>query len=130
MVSIIVDRCVAAGSVSSEDLSMVNAFFCAEICIHHAQRPSMVENLRKPEFDAAQPVRNQETGKVDYIVRVADHKTAEVASTIILTLGYALLRTAFTSHGVGGAVLPMSVHFSRRVSCLAFLETPLIIIER
>jgi hypothetical protein len=41
-VSIIVDRCVAAGSVSSEDLSMVNAFFCAEICIHHAQRPSMV----------------------------------------------------------------------------------------
>jgi hypothetical protein len=51
-------------------------------------------------------------------------------STIILTLGYALLRTAFTSHGVGGAVLPMSVHFSRRVSCLAFLETPLIIIER
>jgi hypothetical protein len=51
-------------------------------------------------------------------------------STIILTLGYALLRTAFTSHGVGGAVLPMSVHYSRRVSCLAFLETPLIIIER
>jgi hypothetical protein len=31
---------------------MVNAFFCAEICIHHAQRPSMVENLRKAEFDA------------------------------------------------------------------------------
>jgi hypothetical protein len=29
--------------------------------------------------------------------------------------------TAFTSHGVGGAVLPMSVHLSRRVSCLAFL---------
>jgi hypothetical protein len=82
-VSIIVDRCVAAGSVSSEDLSMVNAFFCAEICIHHAQRPSMVENLRKAEFDAAQPVRNQETGKVDYIVRVADHKTAEVAPGVI-----------------------------------------------
>jgi hypothetical protein len=56
----------------------------------------MVENLRKAEFDAAQPVRNQETGKVDYIVRVADHKTAEAAP----------------------------------VSCLAFLETPLIIIER
>lgn len=56
---------------------MVNAFFCAEICIHHAQRPSMVENLRKAEFDAAQPIRNKETGKVDYIVRDADHKTAE-----------------------------------------------------
>ena len=36
----------------------------------------MVENLRKAEFDAAQPVRNKETGKMDYIVRVADHKSA------------------------------------------------------
>jgi hypothetical protein len=26
----------------------------------------MVENLRKAEFDAAQPVRNKETGKIDY----------------------------------------------------------------
>jgi hypothetical protein len=34
----------------------------------------MVENIRKAEFDAAQPVRNKETGKIDYIVRVADHK--------------------------------------------------------
>ena len=39
----------------------------------------MVKNLRKAEFDAAQPVRNRETGKTDYIVRVADHKTAESA---------------------------------------------------
>lgn len=62
---------------------MVNAFFCAEICIHHAQRPSMVENLRKAEFDAAQPIRNKETGKVDYIVRNADHKTAEAAPGVI-----------------------------------------------
>ena len=43
----------------------------------------MVENLRKAEFDAAQPVRNKETGKVDYIVRVADHKTAESAPGVI-----------------------------------------------
>lgn len=34
----------------------------------------MVENLRKAEFDAAQPVRNRDTGKTDYIVRVADHQ--------------------------------------------------------
>jgi hypothetical protein len=39
----------------------------------------MVENLRKAEFEAAQPVRNKETGKIDYIVRAADHKTAESA---------------------------------------------------
>jgi hypothetical protein len=74
LVRIIVDRC-ASGSVNSDDLFMMNAYICAEICIHHAQRPSMVENLRKAEFDAAQPVRNKETGKVDYIVRVADHGT-------------------------------------------------------
>jgi hypothetical protein len=43
----------------------------------------MVENLRKAEFDAAQPVRNKETGKIDYIVRVADHKTAESAPGVI-----------------------------------------------
>jgi hypothetical protein len=43
----------------------------------------MVENLRKAELDAAQPVRNKETGKIDYIVRVADHKRAESAPGII-----------------------------------------------
>jgi hypothetical protein len=43
----------------------------------------MVENLRKAEFDAAQPVRNKETGKIDYIVRVADHKRAESAPAVI-----------------------------------------------
>jgi hypothetical protein len=48
-----------------------------------AQRPSMVENLRKAEFDAAQPVRNKEKGKIDYIVKVADHKTAESAPGVI-----------------------------------------------
>ena len=42
----------------------------------------MVENLRKAEFDAAQPVRNKETGEIDYIVRVADHKRAESAVSI------------------------------------------------
>jgi hypothetical protein len=30
-----------------------------------------------------QPVRNKETGKIDYIVRVADHKTAESAPGVI-----------------------------------------------
>jgi len=83
LVNIIVDRCVAAGSVNSDDLYMMNAYFCAEVCIHHAQRPSVVENLRKAEFDAAQPVRNRETGKTDYIVRVADHKTAESAPGVV-----------------------------------------------
>jgi hypothetical protein len=47
----------------------------------------MVENLRKAEFDAAQPVRNKETGKIDYIVRAADHKTAESASGVLCTSG-------------------------------------------
>ena len=51
---------------------MMNAYFCAEVCIHQTQRPSMVENLRKAEFDAAQPVRSRETGETDYIVTVAD----------------------------------------------------------
>jgi hypothetical protein len=41
------------------------------------------ENLRKAEFDAAQPVRNKEKGKIDYIVKVADHKTAESAPGVI-----------------------------------------------
>ena len=83
LVSMIVDRCVAAGSVNSDDLFMMNSYFCAEVCIHHAQRPSMVENLRKAEFEAAQPVRNKEKGKIDYIVKVADHKTAESAPGVI-----------------------------------------------
>jgi hypothetical protein len=43
----------------------------------------MVENLRKAEFDTAQPVRNKETGKIDYIVMVADHKRAESAPGVI-----------------------------------------------
>ena len=77
------DRCVAADSVNSDDLFMMNSYFCAEVCIHHAQRPSMVENRRKAEYDAAKPVRNRETGKTDYIVRVADHKTAESAPGVI-----------------------------------------------
>ena len=47
----------------------MNSYFCAEVCTHHVQRPSMVENLRKAEFDAAQPVRNKETGKIDYTSR-------------------------------------------------------------
>jgi hypothetical protein len=51
--------------------------------IHRIQYMLPDNDIRKAEFDAAQPVRNQETGKVDYIVRVADHKTAEVAPGVI-----------------------------------------------
>jgi hypothetical protein len=32
----------------------------------------MVENLRKAEFDAAQPVRNKETGKIESCLAFLD----------------------------------------------------------
>jgi hypothetical protein len=43
---------------------LYNSYFCAEVCTHHAQRPSMVENLRKAELDRVDHCTTSLTGLV------------------------------------------------------------------
>jgi hypothetical protein len=56
---------------------------CIPVGKGNSETTLLMKSSRKAEFDAAQPVRNKETGKIDYIVRVADHKTAESAPGVI-----------------------------------------------